>query len=408
MKIDIHVHTKKIKSGDAPTRNIDKEKFADILKNTNVKILAITNHNHFDSKQFEEFRDEVSKHCQVWPGIEFDINENGKKSHLIVICNPGNYKEFDQRVQEIINSNNPDTFTISVNEIAANFDDLDCIYIAHYFKKPYLGEEEIQKLCDLISNSKRILKEASNSISAGIYISHGHNSIYGSDVQDWDKYIETSQSLPELRLPVESFDQFCLLLEKDEPTINTILSKKVKENIEIVPFTAAEIIRLDVYPDINVLFGSKGTGKTEILEALSRYFNAKGHKTSVYKSNDNHLNDVYDIKGNSFNCNASDFGIDDCIEDIIFLKEVVEEDVTSLNKYFLHYSFQETNKISQKLKIRYIDEEDETQSKRILDEINEIRTEFKSFTEYIEDNEEISHHIDSDLISELSIYWKKY
>ena len=105
-----------------------------------------------------------------------------------------------------------------------------------------------------------------------------------------DDYIELSKTLPELRLPVESFEQFCLLLEKDEATINTILDKKVKENIEIAPFSAAELIRLDIYNDINILFGSKGTGKTEILESLSKYYNAKGHKTSVYKSNDTHLN----------------------------------------------------------------------------------------------------------------------
>jgi uncharacterized protein with ACT and thioredoxin-like domain len=44
------------------------------------------------------------------------------------------------------------------------------------------------------------LKEATNAISAGIYISHGHNSIYGSDVHNWDDYIELSKTLPELRL----------------------------------------------------------------------------------------------------------------------------------------------------------------------------------------------------------------
>ena len=73
--------------------------------------------------------------------------------------------------------------------------------------------------------------------------------------------LELSKTLPELRLPVESFEQFCLLLEKDEATINTILDKKVKENIEIAPFSVAELIQLDIYNDINILFGSKGTGK---------------------------------------------------------------------------------------------------------------------------------------------------
>ncbi len=161
-------------------------------------------------------------------------------------------------------------------------------------------------LSSLVANQKRILKEASNAISAGIYISHGHNSIYGSDIQDWDQYTVQSKDLPELRLPVESFEQFCLLLEKDQATIDTILNKKIKESIDIVPFTAAEIIKLDIYNDINILFGSKGTGKTEILDTLSKYFNAKGHKTNVYKSNDQHLNDVFSIRSNNLSVLPSD------------------------------------------------------------------------------------------------------
>lgn len=403
MKIDIHTHTKKVKSGDAFTRNIDKDKFIDILKETEVKILAITNHNHFDSVQYKEFREGVDNFCQVWPGIELDVLENGKRSHLIVICNPKNYQRFGQIVNDVLADKNPDTFTISLNEIVAKFDPLDPIYIAHYLaKKPNIGDEEIAHLSSLVSNPKRILKEATNSISTGIYISHGHNSIYGSDVQDWDNYVEISQTLPELRLPVQSFEQFCLLLEKDEATINTILDKKVKETIEIAPFSAAELIRLDIYNDINVLFGSKGTGKTEILEALSRYFNDKGHKTSVYKSNDNHLDDEYDIKGVSFNCNASDYNFCECQNEINFIKSVTEEDVTSINKYLLHYSFQETNKISQKLKIKTINEEDETHSERKLNEISGIFERVRSFNEYITDNKKIAEYIDASLIQELT------
>src|SRR5690606_17235518 len=108
---------------------------------------------------------------------------------------------------------------------------------------------------------------------------------------------------------------------------NTILNKKVKETIELRPFSAAELIRLDIYNDINIIFGSKGTGKTEILEALSKYFNAKGHKTSVYKSNDLHLNDAFDLKGKNFNVNASDFDIEECEEEIEFIKDATEEEV---------------------------------------------------------------------------------
>jgi len=402
MKIDIHVHTKKIKSGDAATRQIDTDRFQDILKNTDVKILAITNHNHFDKEQYEAFRDAVADHTSLWPGIELDIFENGKRSHLLVIINPKNYIEFNERTSKLLQDVNPDTFTISLKDTVELFDELDCIYIAHYLvKKPNLGDEELDLLISLTPNPRRILKEATNSISAGIYISHGHNSIYGSDVHDWNHYQKISEELPELRLPVESFEQFCLLLEKDEATINTLLDKKVKENIEISPFSMAEIIRLDIYNDINILFGSKGTGKTDILDALSVYFNAKGHRTTVYKSNDLELSEVFDLKGNDFNISLSEFGIDDCVKEIESLRSAKEVEITSLAKYQQHFSVTETNKKSQKLKIKDIPKEDEGHPNRQLVIVAGILEEFEKFRVYLDNNNNLSKFLDDSLLSEL-------
>lgn len=401
MKIDIHVHTRKIKSGDAETRNIEADKFGEIIKNTDVGILAITNHNHFDAVQYTALCTAAAGHCQIWPGIELDILEDGKRAHLIVIANPKKAEAFEKKVAALLTGKSSNTFSISILETIMAFDELGPIYIAHYHsKKPNLGDAEIELLGSLVANPKRILKEASNAISAGIYISHGHNCIYGSDIQDWDQYVVQSKDLPELRLPVESFEQFCLLLEKDQTTIDTILKKKIKESIDIAPFTAAEIIKLDIYNDINILFGSKGTGKTEILDTLSKYFNAKGHKTSVYKSNDQHLNDVFSVKSNSLSVLPADLQLEECIDKIEFLKKVTEEEITSITKYQSHFSVQETNKISQKLKIKTVTIEDESQPNRKLEEVNGLLVDFKEFRLKLRDNERLNEYIEEELIQE--------
>lgn len=52
MKVDLHCHTKKVKIGDAYTRNVTKEYFSEKVEAANVKILAITNHNQFDYAQY--------------------------------------------------------------------------------------------------------------------------------------------------------------------------------------------------------------------------------------------------------------------------------------------------------------------------------------------------------------------
>ena len=55
MRIDLHCHTKKVKTGDAYTRNVTKDKFFQKVIEAEVKIIAITNHNQFDYMQYKEF-----------------------------------------------------------------------------------------------------------------------------------------------------------------------------------------------------------------------------------------------------------------------------------------------------------------------------------------------------------------
>lgn len=402
MKIDIHTHTKKIKQGDSEHRNIDVEKFSDIIKETDVKILAITNHNHFDLEQYIEFKTSLDGICQIWPGVEFDVLEDEQRAHLIVIANPKNSETFNQRVIEVIGNMNADSFTISIKDVVDKFDALDVVFVAHYHsKKPNLLDKDVDKLLGLVANPKRVLKEASNSISAGIYINHGHNSIHGSDVQNWDNYVNDSKDLPELRLPVESFEQFCLLLDKDDATIKTILNQKTKESIQINPFGIAELIDIDIYNDINILFGSKGTGKTDILKALSKYYNGKGFKTEVYESNSKKLDDVFDLKGNQLIVDIESFGIENCSNEFLSIRSASEKGITSLSTYHRYYSAEATNKISKSIKVNGFTPLDENSSKRSFDEIKNDLKKFSDFRSYFNSDIKLKEIIGDLLIQEL-------
>ena len=408
MKIDIHTHTKKCKGGDSENRNISPDKFDEIIRLTDVKILAITNHNHFDLDQYDQIVHKVKDTCQIWPGVELDIVENGRGAHLIVIANPKNSIAFNAKVQELLSGQAADNFTISIDDTVAAFDQFDSIYIAHYFgKKPYLLDEDVDKLLDLVQNKTRVLKEASNSISAGIFISHGHNSIYGSDVQNWDNYQESSKSLPDLRLPVESFEQFCLLLEKDNATINTILDKKTPESLQLNVFGVSELIELDIYNDINVLFGSKGTGKTEILRSISKYYNDIGFKNQVYESSSLKLEEVYDLKGRNYDAESNTFNIDNCYDELRRIRSATEKNVTSISSYHRYYSVDETNRISRNLKIKNFTQEDSTSPERDFREIRNLQSRFEQFLEFIESESKLIEVIGQDLIDDLNEILKK-
>jgi energy-coupling factor transporter ATP-binding protein EcfA2 len=403
MRIDVHTHTKKVKQGDSVNRNVDVSKFSEIIKSIDVKILAITNHNHFDCEQYVQFKESVDGVCQVWPGIEFDILEEGRRAHLITIVNPNSLKAFSEKVRSVVGQTSPDVFTISIDDVVESFDNLDAIFIAHYHsKKPSLTDKDVDKLTSLVANPKRILKEAANSISAGIYINHGHNSIHGSDVQDWNEYVADSKSLPELRLPVESFEQFCLLLEKDVATINTILNKKTKESIQLSPFGVAELIDVDIYNDINIIFGSKGTGKTDILKALSAYYNSKGFKTEVYESNSNKLDSVFDLKGVHYDVNIEDLKIDDCILELFSLKNAEEKEVTSISKYVTYYSTEATNRISKNISVDKFTPDDIGAMKRSFDEIRSGLRIFLQFKDAVERDSKLRDIIGLELLNDLN------
>jgi|SRR5690554_109863 len=402
MKIDIHTHTKKVKQGDAETRNVSPEKFADIIKLTDVKILAVTNHNHFDLEQYNQLVDKVDDICQIWPGVELDILEEGRKAHLIVVVDPSKAKDLEDKVDEAMNGFTPDTFHIDLDRTVSLFDELSPIYVAHYSKSPNLIDADLEKLLGLVSNKKRVLKEASNSISAGIYISHGHNSIYGSDVHNWDEYQELAKNLPELRLPVESFEQFGLLLEKDDLTINTILNKKTKETIQINPFgNTAELMDLDIYNDINILFGSKGTGKTDILRALSKYYNDSGFKTNVYESNALKLEKVYDLKGKKLTAKVGQFDLDECDEELDLISKATEQPVTRLSEYYQFFLIEETNKISKKIKIRDFTQLDESTVERGFAEIISSFEALQEFQNLVSKDRVISEVVGEELFQEL-------
>lgn len=402
MKIDIHVHTKKVKSGDSEHRNIGIDRFPEIIKNTDVKILAITNHNHFDHEQYAQLKSSVDGLCQIWPGIELDIIEEGRRAHLIVIVNPKNSVTFNQIVIEVIGNQSADNFTISIEKVVEKFNDLDSIYIAHYHsKKPNLLDKDVDKLLKLASNQKRVLKEATNSISAGIYISHGHNSIHGSDVHNWSEYINISKDLPELRLPVESFEQFCLLLDKDNATIKTILDKKNRETIPIYPFGVAEPIEVDIYNDINIIFGSKGTGKTEILKALSTYYNGAGFKTNVYESSSNKLDDVFDLRGTNFSVDIEKLGFDNCVNELTAIKNATEKSITSLSQYSRYYAAEATNKISKNIKVNKFTQLDENSTKRAFEEIKGSFKKFDDFRKYFSTDAKLKEIIGAELFQEL-------
>lgn len=346
MKIDLHCHTKKIKKGDPDTRNVSIEVFDEKIKNADIKILAITNHNAFDFEQYQLFRNKVCDFCDVWPGVELDAFGNQKKNdtpvkfHLIVIANPIISKQFKESIDILLEGFDVNTDSKHIIDICDSLKDLDVLFIPHYLgKTPAIPEDDLKLLRSIVSDSTKVFTETTES-SIGVLVNNDFHALVGSDVRDWNNYEECMFS--DLRLPVSSFEQFCMLARRDSVVIDTILNKKKSYIYPVKPHKNVTL-NLKIFEDINIIFGQKGTGKSEIINSLADIMTTDGLKCVKYvgsqKEDDfNHILDNTDMKAN---CEI--LGADNCEEEFQLLKNWKEQSITLFSKYINWFETKNNN-----------------------------------------------------------------
>lgn len=348
MLIDLHCHTKKIKSGDLKTRNVDVSKFSQKIQEAKVGIVAITNHNHFDYEQYKEFKSSVKEYCMVWPGIELDINGIERRGHLVVIANPDNAEEFYKLVCKMINNQSPDICTFKLKQVYEMLDMCDVIYIPHFHKKPGIAEEDIEELNSLLIDKTRLFKETSDYRSLGVFANYDYSVIIGSDVQDWNMYEKST--FANLRLNVTSFKQFCLLAKKDKVIINTLLNNKSSSEYNVSPHKNVNF-KLKIYEDINIIFGQKGTGKSEILKSLTINYDDSGVSYQSYIGSAKEDDFSKLLKITDIIRDVSSIGADPCKNQIGFLKKWEDTSPTLIKKYIEWCETKENNKNKSRMKI---------------------------------------------------------
>ena len=351
MKIDFHCHTKSVKKEETKKRNIDSKRFVEKINDANVKIVAITNHNDFDKKQYEEFVEEANESFQIWPGIELDIKDDETEAHLIIISNPNCLNEFETSINNLIGDNDKSTFIANIEDVLNEFNNKDVIYIGHYIgKKKMLSPKMIELMEKTIEEKYRLFLEPSNYKTLSVMSDNGFRAIMGSDVQDWEKY--SSINLPELKLEVDSFNKFLLLAKKDVTTINTLLQKKEKRDIDIsIKLKNKKVINqtIPIYNDINVIFGLKGTGKSCIIDGLCDKYIKDGIDCSIYRAKD----------------------VDDTIKSMQTINDnekfEVEFDLNILSKFIEKISkWKDNNPTSLSNYIEYIETKDNNKNKKRL------------------------------------------
>lgn len=347
MKIDLHCHTKATKKGDGDARNVTPELFQEKVANADVKIVAITNHNHFDLEQYYTLRDSVKDFCQVWPGVEIDV-QGKTKWHLIVVSNPENAMLFNAQVAGLFIGKNLNKCALTMEEVFGALNTCDVIYIPHYHKSPGIKEDDRKRLSELVGDDARIFLELSNHRSLGVYTNYGYRSIIGSDVKDWNKYDQCD--FAELKLPVESFSQFCLLAKRDETIVETLLNKKQSLTLIGKPHESVSV-EIKLYQDVNVFFGPKGTGKSELIKSLLGGVSSRGLSCVSY---------IAQERGEEFRRLTSTAGMERditkvgaslCDEEFSIISNWKDTNATPFEQYINWYQTRENSANKQRMKI---------------------------------------------------------
>lgn len=354
MKIDLHCHTKKIKKGDPITRNVSADVFFEKIKNADVKIVAITNHNAFDIEQYQEFRDKVRDICDVWPGIELDAYGDQRKKdkpikfHLIIVANPNEVERFNSVICELLKDFDVNNDSKHINDICMALSGIDVLYIPHYMgKTPAISEDDLVLLKKLVSDPTKVFTETTES-SIGVLVNNDFHALVGSDVRDWNYYEDSMFS--DLRLPVSSYEQFCMLAKRDNVVIDTILNKKKSHIFSAKPHPRTKI-ELKIFEDVNIVFGQKGTGKSEILNSLMDVMIGEGIKCVKYVGTQKEDEFKHLLTTTDMGANCELLSADNCLEEFKGLKEWKDSSITLFSQYVKWFETKNDNLNKMSMKI---------------------------------------------------------
>lgn len=146
-KIDLHIHTIATVS-DKPF-DFDLTKLKEYTHKLEIDAIAITNHNVFDFKQYNEIVKELD--ITVFPGIEIDL----ERGHLLLIADNKDLSEINDftkkcdRVSALIKTKDDYITLDQFNEIFTSLDKY--LLIPHYQKNPIISSEIIGQIKTLIS-----------------------------------------------------------------------------------------------------------------------------------------------------------------------------------------------------------------------------------------------------------------
>lgn len=285
IKVDFHIHTiSTIKDADF---DFDIDVLNQYINEMEIDCIAITNHNVFDKKQYEEIRRCVN--AKVFPGMEVDI----ENSHLLLICNDSCVEELEKASFQLKSLIVDENSYISFDEFKNIFPNYgEYILIPHYKKKPRMQQTTIDKFNDMIKcgevpNSKKfsVVIKDKNSLIPVVFSDFRPGS--GEPTPSRFTYINClNDGFSNIKCSIEDRNKV------------KVTRNSVTEEIEYMPDGATISNRL------NIILGTRTSGKTYNIKKIRQAFD---NDSCLYVPQFSLIGDAEDSKFNDLikkECNS--------------------------------------------------------------------------------------------------------
>lgn len=258
---------------------------------------------------------------------------------MILVADPSKAQVLNEYISEIVIDVNEFKINIDnlINDLSDKFKKDEIILFVHYHKSPKVKEETFNKIVDIAKEKEfLIFAEPSNYVSTSILLNKKIKALNGSDIRDWANY--DSSTIQELKIPVDSFKSFYLLAQKDSSVINNHINQIDSKDytVELGKGRSKDQATIPIINEINVIFGGKGTGKSEIIEALFTKYGDEGKDVKKYSSQHNESDYTELIQKLNNNCNK--LNVSDCGEELNFLINYKENFDVSFMKEVNQYA----------------------------------------------------------------------
>lgn len=285
--IDLHIHTiKTILDADFC---FDVNKLKEYIDSENLECIAITNHNLFSKKNFQEIK--LITNISILPGIEVSI-EGG---HLLVIGNESDADKLEEQSNELRKYIFDEHSFLKYEEFLDVFDNYEnYLLIPHYIKDPKVPTDIIKKF--------------------------GSNIFLGevSSAKKWFATIKKEEMLvpvlfSDIRIDKElkNFPGTHLYVDCDNLTVGG-LKNSLCDRKKISLSRINSDSEFQIMPDgtmaslgLNVLIGKRSTGKTYTLDKINKSFEKNSIKyiqqfSIIKNADEKNFNSIIDKENSDF------------------------------------------------------------------------------------------------------------